>query len=273
MRTSQITLLALVVLAPLIASCGDDTSGGSEALDLDGRRFWSTSVTEDELDRPLVDDTQIQLSFDDGQLGAAAGCNSMGGGYSVDGDVLVVGDMFMTEMGCDPARHEQDEFVAGFLGSEPTVAVAGDQLTLSTAEVTIELEDLSGDSLPLAGTTWTITGFIDGEAATSYNVAEPGHLVFEDSTMSGYDGCAAITGPVEISDGSTGGPVEGDGEFQFGPLSVEGDTTDCGDAEYRDLVHEVLTGQASYTIENAGPGASNLTITNTSGLAMTLTSP
>lgn len=260
----------LAVGALLVAACGSGTSAGDDPPELDGRQFWSTSVAENGAERELVEGTQIQISFADGNVSASAGCNSMGGAYSLDGDVLVVSDMFSTEIGCDPDRHDQDMFVSAFLTSGPTVALDGDLLTLSGESVTIDFADLSGQTESLIGPRWEVTGFIDGQAATSFSVDEPAFLVFEADTMTGFDGCDEIAAPVEISDGSTGGPVAGDGELQFGQLEVLDPVAECIDAEYREQVREVLTGEASYTIENAGPGVSNLTIANRSGLSMTL---
>ncbi|MGI9615370.1 MAG: META domain-containing protein [Acidimicrobiales bacterium] len=281
MRRFRPTLFVvlLAVLLGIAAACGDDTAAGDgdtgdDSLELDGRRFWSTSVTEDGADRPLVADTQIEISFVDGQVSARAGCNSMGGEYSLDGDVLIVGDMFSTEIGCDPDRHDQDDFVAAFLTAGPVAALDGKTLTLATDDVTVEFADLSGETESLKGTTWEVTGFVDESAATSFNVTEPASLIVAEDTMTGFDGCDEFAAPVEVADGSTGGPVEGDGELQFGELELVDPSGACTDAEYRDLVHEVLTGAAFYTIENAGPGVSNLTITNTeAGLSMTLTTP
>jgi heat shock protein HslJ len=42
------------------------------------------------------------LTFrDNGELGAQAGCNHMGGAGRIDGDVLMVEMQFMTELACD----------------------------------------------------------------------------------------------------------------------------------------------------------------------------
>jgi heat shock protein HslJ len=250
----------------------DNTADRGDQLGLDGRRFWSISVIEGGAERALVDGTQVELTFDGGQIGASAGCNSMGGNFTLEDDVLVVGDLFATEIGCEPDRQAQDEFVAGFITARPVVALDGESLTLSTANVTMELADLSGDVVPLTGTTWVVTGFIDGEAATSFAVTDAAFVVFDDGTLTGFDGCEEITAPVEVADGSTGGPVSGAGEIQFGSLSPSATGEDCREGEYRDLVRRALAGQASYTIENGGPETSNLTISYTSGMAMTLTS-
>ena len=66
----------------------------------------------------------MRLSFVDGQLGASGGCNSMGGSYVVDGDRLAVEQMMTTEMACEPALMEQDQWLAALLDGA-LVALAG----------------------------------------------------------------------------------------------------------------------------------------------------
>jgi hypothetical protein len=69
MRTFQSLILVLILTA-----CG---TGNTVALD--GRTFISTSVVDGNEDRELVANTEIRLTFNDGQLGASAGCNTFGG--------------------------------------------------------------------------------------------------------------------------------------------------------------------------------------------------
>ena len=49
--------------------------------------------------------------------------------------------MTQTEIGCDPPRHDQDEWLSGFLTSSPTVTLSGNELTLTKDTTTIELVD------------------------------------------------------------------------------------------------------------------------------------
>lgn len=282
-------LLAVVALALLAAACGDADStstdatgnadgtgtsqdpddGAGDAIALDGRQFWSTSVIEDGEERTLVEGTRISLRFGDGGVSASAGCNSLGGDYSIEGSTLVVGPMGMTEIGCDPERHAQDDFVAALLAASPGITLDGDDLTLTTDTVTATFLDreVADPDRPVVGTRWEVTGFIQGDVATSMAVDEVGWFEFaDDSTMTGFDGCAAFGGPVEVSDGSIGGPVEGDGEIQFGPIATDdGRPDDCND-DYADAVQELFaTGDASFTID--GP---NMTILNRDANGVTL---
>ncbi|MER3417918.1 MAG: hypothetical protein C4343_02130, partial [Chloroflexota bacterium] len=108
--------------APTPRPSGDSGAGPNG---LDGRTFISTQVTVDGRPRGLVPGTRILLDVRDGRIGASAGCNQLGGRYRLDGDVLVVTGAAVTEMGCDPARHAQDEWLFDLLGRGPVVRLNG----------------------------------------------------------------------------------------------------------------------------------------------------
>jgi heat shock protein HslJ len=172
---------------------------------LDGTEWLSTAVTEDGADRPLVDGTQINLRFADGQLGASAGCNTMSGAYRIDGDVLVFEGGAMTEMGCDDERHAQDDWLATFLGSRPTVAQAEDKLTLTSGATVVALEDreVAEPDLPLTETTWTLDSLISGDAVSSIPDGASATLTFTDDGHLQVDtGCNTGGGRYEVTDGT-----------------------------------------------------------------------
>lgn len=198
-----ITLLLLVGLA----GCGRGTGtqagstgpGGTEPW---GRTFLSTSVTENGQPKPLVEGTRITLRFDDErrQLGASAGCNSMGGSASFEDGRLVVDDLATTEMGCDPPRHAQDEWVGGFLTSRPTWTVEGPVLTLDNGNARMVLEDreTADPDRPLRGTKWMVDTIIEGESASSVPAGAEAHVVFGDGDdrerFAGHAGCNGMGG-------------------------------------------------------------------------------
>jgi heat shock protein HslJ len=203
-------LLALLALVAL-GACGsdDDTTTGTTVPpggppDLDGRAFLSEAVTEDGAPRPLVEHTRIRLDFRDGQIGASAGCNSMGGPYRIDGGVLVVAEgLSTTEMGCAPELHDQDEWLAAFLTSRPEVALDGDRLVLSTPSTEVVLVDreVADPDRPLTGTTWTLDTIIEGDAASSVPEGVTATLtISDDGTVALNTGCNSGGGTAEIGD-------------------------------------------------------------------------
>jgi heat shock protein HslJ len=172
---------------------------------LDGTKWLSTSATEDGADRPLVDGTRISLRFADGQLTASAGCNTIGGAYRIDGDVLVFEGGAMTEMGCDDERHAQDEWLVAFLGSRPTIAQEADKLTLTSGATVIALRDreVAEPDLPLTGTTWTLTSIVSGDAVSSVPDEALATLGFTDDGRIEVDtGCNTGGGRYEVTDGT-----------------------------------------------------------------------
>ncbi len=197
---------AIGALAAACASAGPgDGSGGRGVAPhaLDGRSFVSTRVLERGLERPLVPGTRIELSFSQGRVSARAGCNLMGAPYRLQGGRLrLVGDVSMTEMGCDPERHEQDAWLSAFLGSSPRVRLEGTRLTLAAEGTVIELVDLevAEPDLPLQGTRWRLGTIVDGEVAATVPGGLRAWLRFPDErTVEVFTGCRKWTGSVERS--------------------------------------------------------------------------
>ncbi|HEU5449007.1 MAG TPA: META domain-containing protein [Acidimicrobiia bacterium] len=208
MRIKTTTTLLLLALFLAAGACGQEripqagaadstsTSTGGEPW---GRMFLSTSVTENGQPKPLVEGTRITLNFfDDGhRLGAQAGCNQMGGPASFQGGRLVVNNMATTEMGCDPPRHAQDEWLARFLTSKPSWVRSGSTLTLDNSSVRVVLEDreVADPDRPLRGTKWVVDTIVEREAASSVPAGVEAYLTFEDGkSFRGNTGCNGMGG-------------------------------------------------------------------------------
>ncbi len=87
------------------------------ATTLDGRVFLSVSVTKAGVERPLVPGTRIRLDFGkDGRLGVAAGCNTGGGTYTVDGARMSLGPIALTKKACKGASAEVERAIVATLG-------------------------------------------------------------------------------------------------------------------------------------------------------------
>ncbi len=212
MRIKTTTTLLLLALVLVTGACGreripqagatDSTSTGGEPW---GRTFLSTSVTENGEPKPLVAGTRITLNFfaDGHRLGAQAGCNQMGGPASFEGGRLVVGDMATTDMGCDPPRHAQDEWLARFLTSKPTWVRSGSTLTLDNGTVRMVLEDreVADPDRPLRGTKWVVDTIVDRDAASSVPDGVESYLTFEDDKrFRGNTGCNGMGGNSAVNE-------------------------------------------------------------------------
>lgn len=178
--------LALLLMMAAGAAC---TTAAPQLTD---RAFLSVAVTDGGAARPLVAGTRIRLDFRGTEIGANAGCNSIGGTYRIEGGRLIVDATGMTEMGCDQPRHEQDDWLSEFLSSDPTFRLAGDELTLESGSVVIRLMDrrIVQPDLALAGVTWTVVSIISGDAVASVPQGVTATLLFHaDGTVDVNTGC------------------------------------------------------------------------------------
>ncbi|HZI36669.1 MAG TPA: META domain-containing protein [Acidimicrobiia bacterium] len=210
MRIKTTTTLLLLAFALAAGGCGQERIPQAGATDSKpnggepwGRTFLSTSVTENGQPKALVDGTRITLNFfaDGHRLGAQAGCNQMGGPASFQGGRLVVDDMATTEMGCDPPRHAQDEWLARFLTSKPSWEREGATLTLDNGAVRIVLEDreVANPDRPLRGTKWVVDTLVERDAASSVPAGVEAHLTVEEGKQfRGNTGCNGMGGNSDV---------------------------------------------------------------------------
>ena len=111
----------------------------------------------------------------------------------------------MTEMGCDEARHAQDDWLIEFLGSRPTITQSGSELQLSTDGTVITLQDaeVADPDLPLTGTTWTVDSIVTGEAVSSVpDGAEATFTFTDDGRVEVNTGCNQGSGRFEVTNGT-----------------------------------------------------------------------
>jgi heat shock protein HslJ len=123
--------VALLVLGA-VAACGDDDETTADApVELDGRSFVATELEGLE----IAEGSEVRISFTDGSMAVAAGCNTQTAGYEVtDGTLVLTGELASTMMACDEPLEAQDTFMADLVTSEPTVELDGDQLVLAGAD-------------------------------------------------------------------------------------------------------------------------------------------
>jgi heat shock protein HslJ len=248
-----LTLVFLVALVvPLAAACGGDddstrtrdTRQGSPSLL--GRSFVSTTVTEGGRPRPLAPRTELSLAVTpDGSIDAGAGCNHMSGGADIEPDRLIVTDLGTTDMGCDQTRMDQDTWFAGFLQAGPTYRLDGAELTLTAKGTVIRFTDrkVAHPDRPLAGTTWRIDGFVDGDVASSLPAGVVATLRIDGGRLAfANHGCNSGGADVRVTSR----------ELTVGPLMTTQMACEPGPAEVEAKVGEVLRGTVAYRIESDG---------------------
>jgi heat shock protein HslJ len=228
------------VLAAVAAACsaaGGAPSPSPSPPALSGRTFLSTAVTVNGTPKPLVDGTRIQVRFEEARLVAQAGCNQMSGRWALDGITLRVDELATTAMGCDPARHAQDEWLAAFLASGPVVSLSASALTLDGGGTTLTFvdRDIAIPDSPLIGTTWRLDTIFQGYTASS--------LAGVTATLRfGADGRVAVdTG---CNTGSATWRAVGTGAgIAFGPLGLTKRACQGGAGQVEGLMVRVLSDQ------------------------------
>jgi heat shock protein HslJ len=243
MRYTALGIMLAAVLAAM--GCGRAGSVGpgeappaADGDTLRGQSFTSTEFTEQGKPRPLVADTSISLRFtDDGRLVANAGCNTMSGAVTLAGGRLDATDLSITEMGCDPQRHEQDQRVSAFLTSKPSWRLDGENLVLSSAGT--ELVLTREKALPLVGTTWKADTLIQGEVAGVTPAGVDATLVFgqDEVTVSGLCNLRAVK---YQASGSTL-------TFDLGPMTLMACAPEIMTVEHAAVA--LFDGQATYRID------------------------
>jgi heat shock protein HslJ len=223
-----------------VSACGTESSTGGS---LDGKSFLSVSATEDGKTKKLAPNTRIQLQFmDDGRLLATAGCNSLGANkFSTDGGKLTVDGLGATEMGCDPARHAQDEWLAKLLQETPAWRLVADKLTLTrgTTELVLQDRETAEPDKPLDGTKWALETVVSGQTASHSMGSEKAYFTISGERVTGSTGCNTFQGIVS----HTGA------KLTFGELSTTRKACAGDAAALEKTLLAKLSGELTYTIE------------------------
>jgi len=187
-----------------------------------------------------VPGSTIRMSFQGSQLGIAAGCNHMGGAFSIVDGKLTTGQMAMTDMGCDEPRMAEDTWVAAFVGGA-AVTLAGDTLTLRNGGVTMTLTDreIADPDRPIGGTRWVVDGFVSGGAVSSIPSGVTAALTISSGQVRVEAGCNTGTGTVAVTSTS----------LTFGPLGLTKKACAADSMAVEQAVTAVLAGKVGYTIE------------------------
>lgn len=157
--------------------------------------------------------TSVTATFGaDGTVSGSGGCNRYTGRYTASGTTLRVEESIAsTMMACDAAVMTQEAAFLGALKSARGFTVAAERLTL-TAEGGAALASFGAQKQALAGTTWKVTGFNNGQAAVVgvLTGTNPTLTFGADGTVSGSAGCNTLRGAF-TTEGST---------IKLGPLAT-----------------------------------------------------
>ncbi|MCZ3389714.1 MAG: META domain-containing protein [Actinomycetia bacterium] len=186
-RSVGAALFIIVTSAFALTSCGSESTpapADPNQLDLVGQTFLSNDVTVNDQSYPLVKGSQLRLSFEDGAIGASAGCNSLSGDAAWSNGTLVIDgqSLAMTEMACDEPLMRQDTWFADILTSKPTLLQDSTTLTLTSDDTVIIFtdEEVVVPDVSLNGTVWQLDSIVAGDAASSVPEGVESNLSFGD---------------------------------------------------------------------------------------------
>jgi heat shock protein HslJ len=248
-----VKVVAVFLVAILLsASCGSDSQGSSEA---DGAWTMESGTVGGE-PMPLDPQYPVTMVIEGSEVSGRAACNSYGGSISIESSMVAFGDVFMTEMACDPAAMESEQVFLSALGLVDTIAVEADTLTLSGGGAELLFtRDAPIEDEALVGATWTLDTLIEGEAASS-SLGESTFTLASDGTFEASTGCRELTGEYVVEGPEvivTNSEAVGDCPAEFAPQD--------------DLVVTVIND--GFIVEIEG---SRLTLTSSGGDGLSYTS-
>ena len=100
---------------------------------LTGTTWMLDTIIDGDAASSILAGTTPELRLDD-ELSLFDGCNTIGGGYEVDGDTLRIGALRSTARGCEDGVMRQAAMISAVLGSDPSISISGDRLTLTGAD-------------------------------------------------------------------------------------------------------------------------------------------
>jgi heat shock protein HslJ len=151
--------LSVLAVTACAAAPEPDPDSWRPALpaDLAGQAFVSEFAPAD-ASPPLVPGTQVRVSFGGtGHVSVRAGCNAIGGSFLLLDGVLRTGEVSQQIMGCDRARHVQDDWLQSVLESSPRLWVRGEDLRIESSAGWLHLRpEARASSDPIDNTRWRL---------------------------------------------------------------------------------------------------------------------
>jgi heat shock protein HslJ len=137
----------------------------------------------------------VTARFEAGRVSGFSGCNRFTGGYTLDGDSVVVGPLAGTMMACsDPQMAIEKTFLSGLTGALRK-AISGDRLTLTSASGDVLAFQVQPEPT-LEGVDWGVTGFNNGrQAVVSPVLGTTLTMTFSQGLVQGSSGCNTFRAP------------------------------------------------------------------------------
>ena len=240
------------------AATSSASAGASTVpAELLGVTFVATEVTGD---YTIAPGSSITMTFEDGTVGARAGCNSMSGTVSISGDVITAPQLASTMMACEEPLMAQDTWFAAFLASGPTYTYVDGVLTLTNGTDTVAFTDAPSGAAALEATGWKLVGLISKTAtANTVSAIDPtlsAWIRFKDGVVAFNNSCNLGNGPAEV----------GPDTITFGALRTTLIFCDGPSGSIEQAMNAVLQGTTTYTVADQASGGT-LTIMSEDGAA------
>jgi heat shock protein HslJ len=189
----RVLTIAVILGAVLLAACSPSAPGGAS---LEGTQ-WVLVLVDG---APPLSGTTPSADFTADQISGSTGCNSYFGSYEVSGSDITFGPLGMTEMYCmDPEGiMDQEVAILEALASVASYRLSGTRLEMldGAGSVILAFEPPPAvPEMPLEGTEWVLTSFIEGEAVASTLSGTEITLQFEAGEVGGSAGCNGYSGP------------------------------------------------------------------------------
>ena len=126
-------VLALAGVAALVLVVAAFNTSG----DLEGRTWVAEEIAIDGAPTPLVANTVVTATFEDGTVSGIASCNNYFGGYEVDGDAIAFGPLGTTLMACIPEIFAQEVAYLAALDAADRFSVDGSTMTLYAGDTAV----------------------------------------------------------------------------------------------------------------------------------------
>ena len=141
---------------------------------------------------PVAGPIPARFRFEAGRVAGKAGCNQIGGAYTLDGNKLSFkANMASTMMACPEPLMTQDQAVGAALVKVAGYRVDGELLELVDAAGKPLLRFLRLKPTPLVGQLWQLKGYNNGKQAmaSAMDGTEVNLEFRDDGTLGGFDGC------------------------------------------------------------------------------------
>ena len=208
-------VLGLIALLFAVSACNSSGAEPAESPQVEGVTW---QLNEGVVDGNPIDPPAshpITISFADGVASGTASCNGYGGDFQIDGNVVTLGALAITEMACEPPETMSAEslFMQG-LSRVRLANVAGSKLTLSGDGVEMTFEELAPvPDADLTNTVWVLDGLIQGDSVSSVAGERATLEFFTDGSLIAGTGCRTLVGSYVVNGG----------ELIVTNLSAEGD--------------------------------------------------